>query len=312
MCSNGSSIEPGKKRTRISTWHERKSTQKLFAILVALGAQGLAYAQGAPAAPGTVTHAVDAQIFKGPKEIADAGRGPRPLAAVADAKGVVSRFIADEVIFRGSSSDLTAFLAKHSGKVISTIEPAKSPTGVAPRPGVPPQPASVIRLDPTNFSAQNLDADSGKLGLKGAVKFSSSQGESLAAIAASELAKGSKVSLNFVSEGHDFLYSTQEQGGADAFTWTEFDHRAWQFIAEHGITRRVKLAIVDGGFWLDSSGKPFPDANGRSDLPAQPIQHDAITQGPFAGGPNPNTCTGGKPCLWHGHRSASVVLNTAS
>jgi hypothetical protein len=61
MCSNGSSIEPGKKRTRISTWHERKSTQKLFAILVALGAQGLAYAQGAPVASGTVTHAVDAR-----------------------------------------------------------------------------------------------------------------------------------------------------------------------------------------------------------------------------------------------------------
>jgi hypothetical protein len=310
MCNNSGSIEPRKKRANISTRHERRSMQKQFATLVALGAQLLAHAQGALAA--SVTHAVETQIFNGPKEIADAGRGPRPLAAVADAKGVVSRFIADEVIFRGSPSDLTAFLARHNGKVISTIEPAKSPPGLRRDPAFHPKPASVIRLDPSNFSAQNLDADFAKLGLNGAIKFSSSQGESLTAIAASELAKGSKVSLNFVSEGHDFLYSTQEQGGADAFTWTEFDHRAWQFIAEHGITRRVKLAIVDGGFWLDSSGKPFPDANGRSDLPAQPIQHDAITQGPFAGGPNPNTCTGGKPCLWHGHRSASVVLNTAS
>jgi hypothetical protein len=34
---------------------------RLVAILVALGAQGLAYAQGAPVASGTVTHAVDAR-----------------------------------------------------------------------------------------------------------------------------------------------------------------------------------------------------------------------------------------------------------
>src|SRR5262249_28874241 len=154
----------------------------------------------------------------------------------------------------------------------------------------------------------------------------SEQAARLTALVASEVAAGSRVSLNFVSEGHAFLYSTAEQrdlnGVSDAFKWPEFDARAWQFLVAHRFTRRVKVAIIDGGFWLNSVGIPCDlaidatcgpgtTARGRSDLPSQPLQFNVIGGGaPFAGGSNPTPCSNNAPCTWHGNGSASVAVGT--
>jgi hypothetical protein len=239
----------------------------------------------------------------------------------------VSRFISNEVIFRGSQTELTAFLARYNGKVISTIA-ASLPRGTGPQSNLPPPPPSsfVIRLDSSPITLEDLDADAERMGLRGQMKFSSDSAARLAALVAGEVAAGSKVALNFVSEGHDFPTSTAEQadlnGIRDAFQWPEFDRRAWQFVAAHGIARRVKVAIIDGGFWLNSAGIPCDlvldatclqgpgaTAKGLSDLPQQPMQFNVIGGGsPFAGGPNPTTCTNGTPCPWHGNKSASVAL----
>jgi|GEM_PF-3755200 len=259
-------------------------------------------------------HGFDAGIFHGAPALQDAGRGPRPLAAVADQEGIVSRFIANELIFTGAAADLTALLRKYRGKVIASIPPA--PVGAERRAATgsltAPQPSAVVRLDSSHVSLQDLDTDAATVGLRGQATFSSQQGARLAALALAEEATGAKVALNFVSEGHDYLYSTAEQadasGVSDAFQWPEFDSRAWQFVAANGFSRRVRIAIIDGGFWLDSLGRPFPDANGRSDLPRQPDQFDVVGGGPFAGGPNPDSCTGGTPCPWHGNKSASVAV----
>jgi hypothetical protein len=77
-----------------------------------------------------VTYVIDPSIYNGPPSLPDAGRGLRALAAVEDEKGIVSRFISNEVIFSGSQADLTAFLAKHEGNVIATIAPLNSPAAL--------------------------------------------------------------------------------------------------------------------------------------------------------------------------------------
>jgi hypothetical protein len=201
------------------------------------------------------------------------------------------------------------------------------------------------------------------MGLKAQMKFSSDPAARLVALMASEVAAGSKVALNFVSEDHDILSSTTEQtdsiGVSDAFKWFEFASmpgliqgntparlstaHAWQFVSKLGVTRRVKVAILDGGFWLDSGGVPCdfnpgpddascPGKNrlgsngvpckltpgsdpicsmmGHSDLPFHPVQVDLVRGGSSAGGPNPNLCTNGSICPWHGNKSAGVALGT--
>jgi hypothetical protein len=273
----------------------------------------------AQSSPTTIT--VDASIFRGPNSIADSGRGPRPLAAVADASGIVSRFISNEVIFADSEQKLPAFLAKYGGKEIAALGGSLYATGKA----VAPVKGHVIRLDASSVSLQNLANDATKMGMKGSNRFSSTLGAQLAALVASEAANGLKLSLNFVSDGHDFPTGSTEQadqnGVSNAFKWPEFDSKAWEFVAANGFSRRVKIAIIDGGFWLNANGVPcdlvVPDATcglgsvskGVSDLPGLPVQFNPIGNGsPFAGGANPNTCTNGAPCPWHGNQVASVAL----
>jgi hypothetical protein len=143
------------------------------------------------------------------------------------------------------------------------------------------------------------------------------------------MSNGAKLALNFVSESNNVLSGTKEQpdlaGVSDAFQWKEFKSssttKAWQFITNHGITRRVRVAIIDGGFWLNNSGAPCAiatDANcgpgatatGSSDLPPAPIQFNVVgSGGQFAGGQNPNNC-GNTPCPWHGNAVASVATGT--
>jgi hypothetical protein len=84
--------------------------------------------------------------------------------------------------------------------------------------------------------------------------------------------------------------------------------QAWQFVAAHGAARPVKVAIIDGGFWLDTSGAPLSvPGSGGSDLPASPLQYDFPGDDWIADGENPASCTGGSACPWHGNRSAGVA-----
>jgi hypothetical protein len=90
---------------------------------------------------------------------------------------------------------------------------------------------------------------------------------------------------------------------------------AWQFVAAHGIARRVKVAIIDGGFWLNPDGtRRGPD----TDFPLGPgpngrlIQYDFSGEDANADGPNPNNCTAGAPCAWHGTACASVALGVVN
>ncbi len=252
-----------------------------------------------------VSHLIDPNVLTGATELPDEGFGPRPLAAVEDGDGITSRFVANQVIFTGSSEETNAFLTRHGGKVVAQIPTVNSPKI---------QPTALILLDPAAFSTTNLDTNATKMGGRGQMKFSSDIAVRLAALVASEVSSGQRVALNFVYENQDFLWSTKEEKDQNsvnnAFNWPEFDHQAWEFVAANGFTRRVNLAVIDGGFWLNSLGEPFTDSAGRSDLPKHPIQWNPLTASPFAGGVNLNTCTGGSSCPWHGNQSASVALGS--
>jgi hypothetical protein len=275
------------------------------------------------------TFRIEEKILTGSREIADTGRGPRPIAAVADGNGMVSRFVANELIYADSDDKLPAFLARYNAQEIAV-------TGVPTRANGLHPPASlkmhVLRLDPTRVSVSNLSADAAQLGMHGLHKFSSVSAMQLAAAMAREAATGMKVSLNFVSEAADYPTSSTEQadgnGVSDAYQWPEFVNKAWEFVsefaAENGLQRRIILAVIDGGFWLNANGVPCdlvtPDATcglgtvslGVSDLPSFPVQYNTINGSPYAGGPSVASCTNGAPCPWHGNKTVSVALATLS
>lgn len=268
-------------------------------------------------------YAIEPSIDDGPANLADAGLGPIPVAAVADDHGTVSRFVANEVLLKGGPTELAAFQQRHSATVLSS-----TPISI-------PQLETTlyrIRVDASGASLNDLPSTLSKAGLGGLTTFSSTQGAQIAALVLGEMAQGtSGVALNFVSEGH-LLTSTSEEadanGVADAFSWPEFDSHAWQFLQASGFARRVKVAVIDGGFWLNAYGAPCdlgttpsstscnsstgapPRALGVTDLPSIAFQFDTITGGSSAGGVNPNNCSAGSACPWHGNRTASVILGT--
>jgi Subtilase family len=269
-----------------------------------------------------VALAVDPGLAPEPAALTDSGLGPRPLAAVVDAEGIRSVFVENEVIFTGSAADLSSFLSRFGGTVISSTEDVPLPPGLEPPANLPPAPpvSHVIRLDPSAFPRSGLAADAARLGLGGRAAVSSEAAAGLLALVASQVSEGLAIGPNFVSASHGYIYSSTEEtipvpsDGNDAFGWNELKApvtgvtRAWQFIAAHGFARRVRVAIIDGGFWLDSNGNPLTDANGRSDLTGIVFQHDFVGNRFSADGMNPNSCTGGTPCPWHGNNSVSVAL----
>jgi hypothetical protein len=135
------------------------------------------------------------------------------------------------------------------------------------------------------------------------------------------------VSPNFVLHSHAVLRSTRERpagaGFDDAFNTATFPRfqqggsrasvtAAWQWVAAHGIARRVRVAIIDGGFWLSATGQPLTAPGDGTDLPGTPIQYDFVGDDFIAGAMNPATCTGGAGCPWHGNGSASVATGLAN
>ena len=84
--------------------------------------------------------------------------------------------------------------------------------------------------------------------------------------------------------------------------------------------KKPRIAVIDGGFWLDTKGQPVsgvlnPSINllNRSDLPAGPtptlipLQWDFVNNDSVADGMNGMLCTGGTICQWHGNRTAAVA-----
>lgn len=291
----------------------RLSVLALLCVVVACG--------GRSGGAKPFAYSVDTTIRPQPESIEDLGQGSRPLAVAVDDDGIASTFVANEVqIAPKDRAEFEAFLLRYGGEVVGTNAIPEPPPGVERRDisSAADETWYLVKLDPSAFGLQNLAADAARLDIGGRHRFSSEAAARMIALVAHERLAGAAVDLNFVAQSQGYLYSTTEQrdwaGVSDAFRWQEFGSsgsksnvtKAWQFALARGIERRVKVAILDSGFWLNGAGQPFTDSQGRSDLPANPIQYNFAADSYLAGGMNLNSCKGG-PCPWHGNGAASVA-----
>src|SRR6185503_11687692 len=89
---------------------------------------------------------------------------------------------------------------------------------------------------------------------------------------------------------------------------------AWQFIKAHGIRRRTQVAIIDGGFYLDTAGRARGTDSDFPPPPGRPFQYDIDFEDSFAGDlkSGKKGCGEGNPCWWHGTGCASVATGIAN
>lgn len=258
---------------------------------------------------GSFTFQIDPSIHPPTDSIPDGRGGTRPVAAVQDSKGKQSNFVANEIIvLPRDQAELDAFLTRYKGQVIAEYNEAGERT-------------VLVQLDPNGFSLDGFVADANRAQVPGNNKFSSEAGARLMALATHEQAAGLKVATNFLHQPHAVLLAVQEQGAANAFTWSEFNNpgnkpnvvQTWQFVAAHALNggnRRVRVAIIDGGFGLNPGGTTPADTNGQADFPRTPLQFDFVDGDSDARGTNPSSCSGNTACPWHGTGSASVAVGT--
>lgn len=245
----------------------------------------------------------------------------RPLAAVQDQAGTTSLFIANEVLLSPrNAAELADFLARYGGEVIGSdavpAPPAALGLELDPETLAPSQ--YTIRLDPSTFALDGFADDAKQAGLEGEVKISSADAARLLALITREAAAGRRISPNFVAEAQ--LERTEEHpdgaGFLNAFDMAVFGPAgnrshvtdAWRFVTLNPPEHRTFVAIIDGGFWLDASGRAMTAIEGRFDIPEFPIQYDFVENDYVADGENLARCTGGASCPWHGNRSASVAV----
>jgi hypothetical protein len=268
-----------------------------------------------PACP-KFSFALDPAVTPSPASVDEPG-GARPLGAVRDDQGTTSVFVANELMIAPkSAAELAAFLTRYGGVVLhdNAVPPTPAGFGVTVDPSYTKPTMYLVLLDPSTFSTAAFVGDAQDAGVRGAVTISDGTSANLLAIFAHERAAGLGVSPNFVFTPSALLNSTSEASGADGFAFTDFDngngsgvHALWQFVSKRTPPRTSRIAVLDGGFWLDNVGHPMSVSGNLSDLPAAPFQWDFVGGDAFAGGSNPATCTGGKPCLWHGNDNAGVA-----
>jgi hypothetical protein len=244
-------------------------------------------------------------------------RAGKTLAAAKSAGGLVHLFIEDEILIRPKDdAELQGFLQRTGGTVIGDDRVPEPPpgSGIQLRPEDRVPTLYVVRVDPTRFSLEGFEANAQRAGLRGATVFSGERAARLLAGIVGERVRGLKVSPNFVAEPADILFRTEEHplGGSfeDALSYpffSEIGSRSsvalmFQLIAASPPARRARVAIIDGGFWLDRTG-----ASLSPDLPGTPWQYDFTDNDYIADGTNPSSC-GDSPCPWHGTGAAHVAV----
>jgi hypothetical protein len=253
-------------------------------------------------------------------------RAGKTLAAAKSAGGLVHLFIEGEILIRPKDdAELQAFLQRTGGAVIGDDRVPEPPpgSGIQLRPEDRVPTLYVVRVDPTRFSLEGFEANAQRAGLRGATVFSGERAARLLAGIVGERVRGLKVSPNFVAEPADVLFRTEEHplgsGGSfeDALSYPFFSDTGsrssvalmFQLIAASPPPpppppkTRARVAIIDGGFWLDGRGTSL-----TLDLPGTPLQYDFTDNDYYADGTNPVPCSGGSPCPWHGTGAAHVAV----
>ena len=270
---------------------------------------------------------VDTSLAPAQPSLPDAQGNPVAVVASRDERGIRTDFLVGQARIKPrSQSELNDFLQRYQGTVIGddTIPEPPARLGISLTAEQRAPTEYLVRINLSRVDPSTFPADAAVVGLGGPLEFSSQDAMLSMAAVANAVAQGFSVSPNYVEYPGAFprtLISAKERpdglgGFVDPFTaagsWSRFwttgsqsnATLAWQFIAAHGIARRVLVAILDGGFWLNTDGTP---RGTDTDLPANPIQYDFQADDYLADGPNPNNCTGGSSCFWHGNDSAGVA-----
>lgn len=281
--------------------------------------------------PEKFTYEISPDVTPTVPTVPAADGGTSAVEAYQDEKGIRTDFVADEVVVSPSSqAELDQFLNDYGGTIIGDNSIPDPPAILKAQIRVPKEGfvATSYTVRVTKFpDTGNLEEDATSRGVKGKYLFSSEAGVKLMALTSYENARGLKIHPNFVFLGHDMLHYTEEQplsgGGFDnAMIYYAFNgekasdaskssiYKAWQFMEAAGYVapQWYGLAIMDGGFWLNSAGGPMSSPAGiGTDLPSQIVQFDFHENDYIADGGNPNNCSGGGACPWHGNNTASVA-----
>lgn len=254
------------------------------------------------------TIVVDAAVAPLTSEIPgiESGEPARPIAAFENAKGVRTEFVANEILLvTAREAELDAVVARWTGTVLSVVDLASMASG---------EPRKLYRIrvvtssaDTARLPALMREADDGS---RSDLIVSSGAGVTLLTAVASEgVDHGLRVTPNFLWQGAtvqdrntaEAPSSTDGRYASDAFTWSQFKRgepvdigvgEAWRILADSGRANvRVPVAVADGGF--------APDADFSLDLEIVPAS--------FAGLRNPSSCTGGRPCPFHGTGVAQIL-----
>lgn len=269
---------------------------------------------------------VSTRLAPAQPSLPDAAGNPQPVAASRDSRGIQTDFLEGVVQVRPkTAAELANFLLTYKGAVVrdDTIPAPPPRLGVTLTDDQRKPKEYVVRIDLSSVDTSTFAAKGAAKGLTGVLEFSSRAGLQTMAAVANASAAGLDVSPDFVSHPQQTfpitMFSTQERpntgppgGFSDAFKTTRFGTGgslsnvilAWQYLSAHGVARRVQVAIVDGGFLLNTNGTP---QGADSDFPANPAQYDFVQGDYFADGPNVNSCGSGNPCCWHGTGSAGVA-----
>ncbi|MDB5046344.1 MAG: hypothetical protein JWQ08_2394, partial [Deinococcus sp.] len=274
-----------------------------------------------------LTYEIDPSLRPSPDTTGDGRGGTLPLAASQDEQGVRSEFMADQVLIAPrDQAELDSFLTRTGGTVLEddTIPAPPPELGITLTDEQRRASTYTVHLDPSRFSLATFEGDSVAVGLSGKVTLSSEAAARLLALSLSEVAAGRAVGLNYLDHQDSVLLKTEESpagaGFTDAFATTRFQGSgsrsnvvgAWQWMRATGVTRRVRVAVLDGGFWVGAGGQPLSVAGIGSDLPTTPTQYDFVNNDYQVGDPNPGSCTGGSPCPWHGNSAAGAATGAVN
>lgn len=255
----------------------------------------------------------------------------RPLAALSDGAGRPAVFTDGELVLGGGERALLDRFVAEGARVLpeDPIPPQPDEIRRTRRLNAAPAPRThrvrfdgplAGRLREEGLEAIGAEARRARRGLA----LSSLDAAALAGLAVRHAAEGRDVTLDFAGETDALrLRSATEDhpAGNDPFGWAAFAGRArivhaWQLLESYRMLRSVEpvvwVAILDGGFWLDVNGAPMvPPGKAASDFGLGVPQVNLIDGSFRAWGPNPNTCTNGSHCDWHGNNAASVAAAPA-
>jgi hypothetical protein len=254
---------------------------------------------------------IDPTILTRPAETAERwndGSSVR-VAATRDADGITSVFMEDVVLLEQPSPETLDDLRKRFGaRVERTNELPAHITDTARGRRLPPTPIRyTLHIDAAQLQAFSLADELRAAGDAQDVVVSSASAARLMAFVMAERRRGTSIHLRFMGERNVVpLAATQELNGANGFVFPgyggsgpqTFLTRAWQFLQAANITTRVRLAVVDSGFMVQSNGACIPDASGSCDL--NPV-FTFETRG------HGSDVSGDPTALWHGTAVASVA-----